>query len=114
MIPFSLGIALLSIASRVALTKTGKYRPIMWAAYFVGTLGMGLMIMLSYRSSTYASSDHDPFLSYLSTSSAEQEIFPMISAFGLGCLFQVPLVALQAAMPLKDMATSSSGLMFLR
>ncbi|KIK74351.1 hypothetical protein PAXRUDRAFT_175975, partial [Paxillus rubicundulus Ve08.2h10] len=33
---------------------------------------------------------------------------------GIGCLFQVPLVALQAAMPLKDMATASSGYMFLR
>ena len=114
MLPFSLGTALFSIASGVTLTKTGKYRPIMWAAYFVGTLGMGLMIMLSYTSSMYVSFDRDPFLSYLSTNSAEQVIFPMISAFGLGCLFQVPLVALQAAMPLKDMATSSSGFIFLR
>ena len=112
--PFSLGTALFSIASGVALTKTGKHRPIMWAAYFVGTFGTGLMIMLSYTSSMYVSSEHNSFLSYLSTNSAEQVIFPMISASGLGCLFQVPLVALQAAMPLKDTATSSSGLMFLR
>lgn len=46
--------------------------------------------------------------------SATQEVFPMIAALGIGCLFQVPLVALQAAMPLKDMATASSGFMFLR
>lgn len=46
--------------------------------------------------------------------SAVQEIFPLITALGFGCLLQVPLVALQAAMPLKDMATASSGFMFLR
>ena len=46
--------------------------------------------------------------------SARQEVFPLIAALGLGCLFQAPLLALQAAMPIKDMATASSALMFLR
>jgi hypothetical protein len=46
--------------------------------------------------------------------SAEKEIFPLIATLGIGCLFQVPLIALQAAMPLKDMATASSGYYFLR
>ena len=46
--------------------------------------------------------------------SAKQEVFPLITALGIGCLFQVPLVALQAAMPMKDMATASSGFMFIR
>jgi hypothetical protein len=47
---------------------------------------------------------------------AEKDIFPLITALGIGCLFQVPIIALQAAMPMKDMATASSasGLMFLR
>ncbi|KAF8550440.1 MFS general substrate transporter [Imleria badia] len=97
MLPFSLGAASISVVSGLILSKTGRYRPIMWVAYTVMTLGMGLMIMLDYTSSL-----------------AEQEVFPLIAAIGIGCLFQVPLVALQAAMPLKDMATASSGFMFLR
>ncbi|KAG9318910.1 major facilitator superfamily domain-containing protein [Chiua virens] len=97
MLTFSLGTAVVSIVSGLTLSKTGKYRPIIWVAYALMTLGMGLMIMLSYTSII-----------------AEQEIFPLIAALGIGCLFQVPLVALQAAMPLKDMATASSGFMFIR
>ena len=46
--------------------------------------------------------------------SARQEVFPLIAALGLGPLVQVPLLALQAAMPIKDMATASSALIFLR
>ncbi|KIK79861.1 hypothetical protein PAXRUDRAFT_16097 [Paxillus rubicundulus Ve08.2h10] len=97
MIPFSLGTSIISIVSGIVLSKTGKYRAIMWTSYVVMTLGMGLMITLDYTSND-----------------AEKEVFPLIATLGIGCLFQVPLVALQAAMPLKDMATASSGYMFLR
>lgn len=64
---------------------------------------------------------------------AEKIIFPFIAAIGLGCMFQVfffdhlladqalissyyqaPLVGLQAAMPVKDMATSTATFGFLR
>ncbi|KIJ07370.1 hypothetical protein PAXINDRAFT_102988 [Paxillus involutus ATCC 200175] len=96
-IPFQLGAAIISIVSGIVLSKSGKYRVIMWTSYVLMTLGMGLMITLDY-----ASSD------------AEKEIFPLIASLGIGCLLQVPLVALQAAMPLKDMATASSAYMFLR
>ncbi|KAF9242116.1 MFS general substrate transporter [Melanogaster broomeanus] len=97
MLPFSLGTALISIVAGIIMTKTGKYRISIWTAYVVMSLGMGLMIMLDYTSSI-----------------AEQEIYPLIATLGIGCLFQIPLVALQAAMPLKDMATASSAFMFLR
>jgi len=97
MLTFSLGTALISIVSGLAVSKTGRYRPIIWVAYSLMTLGMGLMITLDYTSSL-----------------ARQEIFPLIAALGIGCLFQIPLVALQAAMPIKDMATASSGFMFIR
>ncbi|KAF8842620.1 hypothetical protein BDN67DRAFT_1067587 [Paxillus ammoniavirescens] len=46
--------------------------------------------------------------------SAEKEVFPLIATLGIDCLFQAPLLALQAAMPMKDVATASSGFMFLR
>ncbi|KIJ16713.1 hypothetical protein PAXINDRAFT_27707, partial [Paxillus involutus ATCC 200175] len=97
MLPPSVGAPIASIAAGIALSKSGKYRVIMWASYAAMTLGMGLLITLDYTSSD-----------------AEKEIFPLIGSLGIGCLFQIPLVALQAAMPLKDMATASSAYMFLR
>ncbi|KAF8447385.1 hypothetical protein L210DRAFT_3526146 [Boletus edulis BED1] len=48
------------------------------------------------------------------SSMAEQELFPLVSALGVGFLYQVPIVALQAAMPTEDMATATSAYMFLR
>lgn len=46
--------------------------------------------------------------------SAEQELYPLVAAIGVGFLYQIPIVALQAAMPMKDMATATSAFMFLR
>ncbi|KAF8843661.1 MFS general substrate transporter [Paxillus ammoniavirescens] len=97
MIPFQLGGSIASITSGITLSKIGKYRVILWTSYVLMTLGMGLMITLDYTSRD-----------------AEKEIFPLITSLGIGCLFQTPLIALQAAMPLKDMATASSAYMFLR
>ncbi|KIK90429.1 hypothetical protein PAXRUDRAFT_681387 [Paxillus rubicundulus Ve08.2h10] len=97
MLPFTIGTSLASIISGIALSKSGNYRVIIWISYGVMTLGIGLMITLDYTSSD-----------------AEKEIFPLIAALGIGCLFQVPIIALQAAMPMKDMATASSSVIFLR
>jgi len=41
-------------------------------------------------------------------------LYPLVTALGVGCLFQTPLIALQAAMPTKDMATSTGTFGFLR
>ncbi|KAI6028874.1 major facilitator superfamily domain-containing protein [Pisolithus orientalis] len=97
MIPFSLGTAIMSIVAGVINSRTGKSRPIIWSAYAMMTLGWGLMTMLDYNSNN-----------------AEKELYPFVATLGVGCLFQVPIIALQAAMPMKDMATASSAFMFLR
>jgi hypothetical protein len=60
-------------------------------------LGWGLMTTLDDHSDT-----------------AKKVIYPLITAAGAGALFQIPLIALQAAMPLKDMATSTGAFGFLR
>ncbi|EAU88799.2 membrane transporter [Coprinopsis cinerea okayama7 len=96
-IPYSLGCAFTSAVSGIVVSKTGSYRPMMWGAFAVFTLGMGLMTMLDGDSST-----------------AEKVLYTLIAALGLGCLFQTPLIALQAAMPIKDMATSTSTFGFIR
>jgi len=97
MLSYSLGGAAMSALSGQIVTRTGAYRPLMWFAWGVMTLGWGLMTMLDNTSNT-----------------AEKEIYPLITAIGIGCLFQTPLIALQAAMPIKDMATSTGAFVFLR
>ncbi|PPQ98149.1 hypothetical protein CVT26_003193 [Gymnopilus dilepis] len=97
MLPYSLGAAAFSAISGIVVSRTGQYRPVMWVAYAIFTTGMGLMTMLSSTSST-----------------ALKVVYPLIAAVGLGCLFQTPLIGLQAAMPIKDMATSTATFGFIR
>ncbi|KAF7323088.1 MFS domain-containing protein [Mycena chlorophos] len=95
MLPYSLGGALVSATSGQLVARTKEYRAIIWFAWPTLTLGMGLMTMLDDTSSAL-------------------EVFPLIAALGIGCLFQTPLIGLQAAMPLKDMATSTGTYGFIR
>lgn len=97
MIPYALGSALMATFSGSVVTRTGSYRPTIWFGWTVMTLGWGLMIMLDNTTTT-----------------AEKEIYPLITALGVGCGFHIPLTALQAAMPIKDMATSTAAYIFLR
>lgn len=50
----------------------------------------------------------------LTVYSVEQVFYLLIPALGVGFLFQAPLLALQAAMPVKDMATSTATFGLLR
>ena len=61
------------------------------------TLSFGLLLTLDEKSHT-----------------VEKVIYLLIAALGVGCFFQTPLIALQAAMPLKDMATSTATLGLMR
>lgn len=97
MLPFSLGCSITSAFGGMVVSRTGQYRPVLWVAYAIFAVGMGLMYMLDGTSSQ-----------------AEKVIFPLVAAAGLGCLFQVPLIGIQAAMPIKDMATSTSTFGFIR
>lgn len=51
MLPYSLGAAVASALSGILVSRTGQYRPTMWVAYGVFTVGLGLMYMLSGTSS---------------------------------------------------------------
>ncbi|KAI0362028.1 MFS amino acid permease [Trametes cingulata] len=97
MLPFSLGGSLSSAISGQVIFRTGSWRPVMWFAWAVMTLGWGLLIMLDDTSNE-----------------AEKALYPLVTALGLGCLFSTPLIGLQAAMPLKDMAISTAAYMLLR
>ncbi|KAJ7285974.1 MFS general substrate transporter [Mycena rebaudengoi] len=97
MLPYSLGSAMVSAFSGQIVARLKQYRPVIWFAWPVMTLGFGLMIMFDER-----------------TGPARQSIYPLVAAVGIGCLFQTPLIGLQAAMPVKDMATTTSTFGFIR
>ncbi|KAH9958274.1 MFS amino acid permease [Russula dissimulans] len=97
MIPFSLGASITSVAAGVVVTLTGVYRAIIWGSWAIMVLGWGLMTTLDDHSNT-----------------AQKVLYPLVTALGVGCLFMVPLITLQAAMPIKDMATSTGAFGFLR
>ncbi|KAG8217942.1 major facilitator superfamily domain-containing protein [Butyriboletus roseoflavus] len=97
MLPYTLVSSAFAVVSGRIVSKMGINRPAIWFGSALFTTGTGLMIMLDYTSSI-----------------VEQELFPLVAAIGMGFLFQIPMVALQAAMPLKDMATATGAYMFLR
>ncbi|KAF8342225.1 major facilitator superfamily domain-containing protein [Cantharellus anzutake] len=97
MISYLCGGSLLAVLSGQVISGVGRYREVMWFGYGFMALGVGLMMTLDNGSSL-----------------AQQEIYLCIAALGTGCLFQTPLIALQAAMPLKDMATSTGAFTLLR
>ncbi|KAI3602853.1 membrane transporter [Moniliophthora roreri] len=97
MLPFSLVSSIVSFSSGLVVAKTGKYRPVFWTGFVLMTLGYGLMIQLDDRSSR-----------------VEKEMYIFVAALGAGCFFQIPTIAIQAAMPLADMATSTTAFMLVR
>ncbi|KAJ7618403.1 MFS general substrate transporter [Roridomyces roridus] len=90
-ISFSVVSSITSALAGIVVSRMGDFRPVMWVSYAITTLGYGLMIMLNEKSSL-----------------ALQIILPTIAGFGIGGLFLPPLLGLQAAMPVKEMATSST------
>jgi len=94
---FSLGSSLTAIVSGIVVSKTGAYRPTMWFGWAMMTLGFGLLIMLDYR-----------------TNLGKQEGYLLIAGIGTGCLFQTPLIGLQAAMPIQDMPLTTTTFGLLR
>ncbi|KAG8742710.1 hypothetical protein FRC10_000984 [Ceratobasidium sp. 414] len=97
MFPFSLGGAVVAIVSGQVITRTSKYRPIMWFSWPIMTLGFGLMVMFDERIQLW-----------------KQEVILAVAAIGVGCLFQTPLIGLHAAMPLKDMVTATATFGLIR
>jgi len=94
---FSLASSLTAIVSGIVVTKTSTYRPTMWFGWAVMVLGFGLLITFDER-----------------TNLGKQEGFLLLSGIGVGCLFQTPLIGLQAAMPIQDMPLTTTTFGLLR
>lgn len=97
MLTFSLGGAIFAIISGLIVAKTGRYKYVALVGYTIMLIGFGLLCSLSATSST-----------------AQQEIYTLIAGVGTGFNFQTPLITLQAAMPLQDMAVATSAMVLLR
>jgi len=97
MLPFSFGMAAWAVFVGAVINRTGDYRFVLWFSWALATLGFGLMTMLSSTSST-----------------ATQVIYPLIAGIGTGGIFSPPMIALQAAMPEKDLATTVTAYNLIR
>ncbi|KAL0581220.1 hypothetical protein V5O48_000808 [Marasmius crinis-equi] len=99
MIPFSLVASLMALISGVIMAKTGKYRPLIWGGLAIMTLGYGLMIRLDETSSR-----------------AEKVVYLLVAAIGTATSVNpdLDLPALQACMPLSEMATSTTAFILCR
>ncbi|KAL1742377.1 major facilitator superfamily domain-containing protein [Schizophyllum fasciatum] len=94
---FLLGACVTSLSAGMTISRIGKYRPFIWGFSVLYCLGYGLMIKLNDDSST-----------------AEKIVFPLLAGLGCGPMFQTNLIAMHASMPVKDMATATGALTFMR
>lgn len=81
----------MSIISGFVLAKTGQYRVLITGAFGIMVVGFALLATLDHRSS------------YIQT-----EFYLLIASIGVGPLFQAPLIALQSAVSVSQMATTTS------
>ena len=80
------------------VTRLRIVRPVAWCGYALAGLGYGLWY---------------EFLSY-DYSIAVQEGILTVAAIGIGLSLQTPVIVIQAAMPLKDMAAATSAYLLAR
>ncbi|KAJ7016270.1 major facilitator superfamily domain-containing protein [Mycena alexandri] len=97
MFPVALGGSVATVVIGPIVTATKRTRPFIWSGTALMTLGAGLLITLSEKSSL-----------------GQEMGFSLIQGLGTGFLFQPPLIALQAAMPLKDMAACTGAFYLVR
>ena len=92
MLPFSLGASLFAAISGLIVTKTGKYRPVIWVSLIATIVGFGLMSTLDSRSNTFViarTPQVRPYSTEMCFSRAKKVLYPLVAAAGLGGLLQV-------------------------
>jgi EmrB/QacA subfamily drug resistance transporter len=97
LLPYVLGLSIMSIATGIVIKKTGNFKLLMIAGTVIMTLGFGLLIDLS-----------------VSRHLAKLIIFQLIAGLGVGPNFQSPLIALHSQVQGRDIATATSLLGFVR
>lgn len=80
--PASFTVAPFSIVAGVIITKTGNFRPVVWAGWVITTIGLGVMILLD-----------------VNTSVAQWFFITFTTGIGLGLLYTSLTIMNQAAAP---------------
>ncbi|KAI0079120.1 MFS amino acid permease [Panus rudis PR-1116 ss-1] len=96
-LPSTLGSSAAGVIAGFIVVALGDYRQVIWTSWTIMTVGFGLLIMLDEKSSL-----------------AVQLVYQLIAGMGYGGLFHPPLIAVQAAMPIKDMAISTATFGLIR
>ncbi|KAH9903816.1 major facilitator superfamily domain-containing protein [Xylariomycetidae sp. FL2044] len=96
-LPFVLSMSFASIGTGIFIKKTGKYVPAIILGMVIMTLGFGLFIDLGARANW-----------------AKIIVFQIIAGFGVGPIFQSPLIALQSNIEGRDIASATSTFAFIR
>jgi hypothetical protein len=94
-LPFILGMVIFSIVAGGLVTVIGYYTPFMYIAAIAMPIGAGLLSTLKPDSG-----------------SAKWIGYQIIFGLGIGCGFQQPLIAAQAALPLEDIPVGTAIMMF--
>lgn len=97
MLPIVGGLLIASILSGFMISKFGQYRPFIWIGFILMTTGTGLLTLLK------VDSGRGPQIAYM-----------LIVGLGIGFCMQTILLAIQSAVPLKDMAVATANLTFFR
>ncbi|KAK9792879.1 putative MFS transporter [Seiridium cardinale] len=96
-LPLIVSCSLSAAGAGIYIQQTGKYRPIMYAAQALLTLGVGLLINLEFEENL-----------------TKLFIFEILTGVGVGLNIEAPVIAAQAATTVRDTAAVVATMSFLR
>ena len=97
MLPLIVGLLIATTGTGFMSSKWGRYRPFIWVGLALGTVGMGLMLLLTEESS------RGKIIGFL-----------LLTGFGLGCSTQMTMLAIQSSVEPKDIAVAMANSAFSR
>jgi len=97
LLPLVIGLLVASIGSGQLVSRWGRYKVFPVVGTALMTLGLYLMSHIG-----------------VATPTAELSVYMFVFGFGLGCVMQVLVVAVQNAVPYEELGTATSGATFFR
>ncbi|HEY2542658.1 MAG TPA: MDR family MFS transporter [Gaiellaceae bacterium] len=95
--PMMAGLLITSIVGGQIISRSGRYRPFPIAGTPIATVGMALLTQLDVNTSTVATS-----------------LYMLVIGLGLGMVMQVLVLAVQNAVPPREMGVATSGSIMFR
>jgi EmrB/QacA subfamily drug resistance transporter len=97
LLPLMVGLVTTSLASGIAITRTGRYRVFPIVGTVLTVIGLFLLSFL-----------------HQSTSNVLMAVYMLVLGAGLGCLLQVLVLVAQNAVPYGELGVATSGITFFR